>query len=87
MAFLGGLIPTLLHLTPGVVSAADHDPEETMVSKHGVLRRAVAHQWLLAPVGCDRLLAAEETLNLSLWREATAPAKRPAVLQPAAVAM
>ena len=87
VAFLGALVPTLLHLTPGVVSSADRDPEETVASKHGVLRRAVAHGWQLAPLGSDRLLAAEEMLNLSLWREATTPAARPAVPQPTAMAV
>jgi glyoxylase-like metal-dependent hydrolase (beta-lactamase superfamily II) len=87
VAFLGALVPTLMHLTPGVVSAADRDPDETVASKHSVLRRAVAHRWSLAATGSDRVLAAEEVLDLALWREATAPVQRERVPQHAVVAM
>ena len=87
VAFLGALVPTLMHLTPGVVSAADRDPDETVASKHSVLRRAVAHRWSLAAAGSDRVLAAEEVLDLALWREATAPVQRERVPQHAVAAM
>ena len=79
-AFLGALVPTLMHLSPGVASAADWDPDRTIRSKHSVVRRALADQWWMAPAGCDRWLAADELLDLSLWRIATGEAPEDQVL-------
>ena len=72
LAFLGILAPTLLHLTSGVVAASDWDPDETICSKHAVVRRALAEHWLLAPIDFERWVAAEELLTLGLWRQGTA---------------
>ena len=94
IAFLGVLAPTLMHLTPGVVAAADWDPEETVKSKHAVIHRALAERWTMAPAGCDRWLAADDLLNLALWRQATGEAPEDQLtplpmgdLKPAAVAV
>ena len=82
MTFLGVLVPTLMHLSPGVVTAYDWDPDETVRSKKTLLRRAEAGSWLVGPVGCDRWLSAEEALSMPLWDRApkvqdeSAPAPR-----------
>ena len=68
--FLGCLVPTLLHLTPGVVAALDKDPEETVSSKGAMLQRALANQWLLAPLGVNDWVASEDLMSLSATAQA-----------------
>jgi glyoxylase-like metal-dependent hydrolase (beta-lactamase superfamily II) len=70
LVFLGVLAPTLMHLSPGVASADDWSPDETIRSKNEVIKRALNEQWWMAPAGYDRWLAADELLSLSLWRRA-----------------
>ncbi len=67
IAFMGLLFPTLMHLTPGVASAADTHPEETCKTRRTMIRRALAEQWWMAPVGCDRWVQASDLLDLTLW--------------------
>ena len=52
-AFLGALVPTSMHLWPGVNTALDWNPEATARAKIEVRRQAVAEGWLVGPVGHD----------------------------------
>jgi glyoxylase-like metal-dependent hydrolase (beta-lactamase superfamily II) len=68
IAFLGVLAPTLMHMTPSVVAAADWDPEATVKSKHMVIHRALTEQWTMGSMGSDQWLTADDLLNLAPWR-------------------
>ena len=93
VAFLGALVPTLMHLSASVVPAFDWNPDETVRSRKRMLRRAQAEQWMVGPAGCDHWLPADEAMALSLQeqpasvsrqgRSAPAPVRR----QPAPVAV
>ena len=74
VAFLGALVPTLMHLSSSVVPAFDWSPDETVRSKKTLLRRAEAEQWVVGPVGCDHWLPADEAMTLSLQEQ---PASTP----------
>ena len=65
VAFLGVLVPTLMHLSPGVATAFDWNPDETVRSKTALLHRAQEERWMVGPVGCDWWLPADEALALS----------------------
>jgi glyoxylase-like metal-dependent hydrolase (beta-lactamase superfamily II) len=59
-AFLGTLVPTSMHLFPDVVAASDWNPEATCRTKRQVRNHAVNDSWVVAPVGCDQWVEAEQ---------------------------
>ena len=91
-AFLGALVPTSMHLSPGVASASDWDPDQTVMSKKMVVQRAVEGRWALAPAGSDEWVG-PESLNELTVKVSRIPAETMAadivlpkpVLEPAAV--
>lgn len=65
-AFLGALVPTAMHLSPGIAAASDWDPDQTVMSKKMIVQRAVEGQWALAPAGSDEWVSPESLSELAV---------------------
>ena len=68
--FARGLLASEPSFEQVLCVTADRFPEETMASKCMLLQGLVRDGWRLAPVGCDRWVAAEELPPLAPVRQA-----------------
>ncbi|MCY4450177.1 MAG: hypothetical protein OXE02_15180 [Chloroflexi bacterium] len=66
-AFLGMLVPTSMHLSPTVNAAYDWNPEATARTKVEVKRQAALEGWLVAPVGRDEWVRANQLESLEAF--------------------
>jgi glyoxylase-like metal-dependent hydrolase (beta-lactamase superfamily II) len=71
-AFMGGLVPTSLHLNPQVCTAADRNPDATVRTKIEVCRQAMSENWQVGPVGPDEWVGAKDLAALSAFSAGTA---------------
>ena len=66
-AFLGMLVPTSMHLSPTVNAAYDWNPEATARTKSEMQRQAALENWLVAPVGRDEWVRANQLESLAAF--------------------
>ena len=74
-AFVGTLVPTAMHLTPDVVGATDWNPEAPCRTKQAVRSHALKESWLVAPVGRDEWVPAQDLSALASFSLGTSLVK------------